>query len=133
MESTQLYAKDFCTIYHVHDKNFINIQWNGFPRSEDFREACMKVIDFMNQCKTGKLLTDNRNAKVFSVKDQNWLNTEWLEKAIDAGYCCSATLINDDVFIKTAIKNITTKRNRAQVKTKIFITENEAIDWLINI
>lgn len=133
MEQKELYNKDFCKIYFNSDFKFINIIWKGFPRSSDFREACNKVIDFMVEHKTGKLLTDNRDAKVFSVEDQKWLNSEWLPNAIKAGYYCSATLINDDVFIKTAIKNITNKRDKNHIKAKMFTNQNEAVDWLQSI
>lgn len=130
MELIELYNKDFCKIYYHNHKNYLNIRWFGFPRSLDFREACMKVIDFINNYNTGKLLTDNRNAKVFSVDDQKWLNIEWLPEALKAGYYCSATLINDDVFVKTAIKNITNNRKQNNIKTKIFTDEDEALTWL---
>jgi len=130
MESTQLYTNDFCKIFYNSTKNYLSIHWNGFPPSNDFREACMKILDFIKKYQTGKLLTDNRNAKLFSVDDQKWLNNEWLPKAIKAGYYCSATLINEDVFVKTAIANIINKRNQDNVKAKVFISEDEAINWL---
>ncbi len=130
MNQKELYNEDFCKIFYNEELQFINIQWKDFPRSIDFRGACIKTIDFMIEYKTGKLLTDNRNAKVFSVEDQKWLNNEWLPEAIKAGYYCSATLINDDIFVKTAIKNITNKRDKNSVKTKIFTNEDEAIAWL---
>lgn len=133
MEQKELYNKEFCTIYFNYNFKFINIIWKGFPRSNDFREACNKVIDFMSEYKTGKLLTDNRDAKIFSVEDQKWLNSEWLPNAIEAGYYCSATLINNDIFVKTAIKNITNKRDKTHVKTKIFTNHDEAVEWLKSI
>ena len=133
MEQKELYNKEFCKIYYNSEFQHINIQWQGFPRSYEFRDACYKVIDFMTEYKTGKLLTDNRNAKVFSVEDQKWLNNEWLPQAIKAGYYCSATLINDDVFVKTAIKNITKRRDNDTLKTKIFTDEDEAVSWLLSV
>lgn len=130
MESTLLYSQDFCKIIYNSTGNYLNVQWNGFPRNNDFRDACMKVLDFIKEYKTGKLLTDNRNAKVFSVDDQKWLNNEWLQQAIKAGYYCSETLINNDVFVKTAIRNITNKRDQNNMQTKMFTNEYEAINWL---
>jgi len=41
-----------------------------------------------------------------------------------------ATLIKDDVFIKTAITNITNIKNQDNVQVKLFISEDEAINWL---
>lgn len=133
MDSSILYDKEFCKINYSSIGKYITIQWFGFPRSVDFRETCNKVIDFMSEYKTGKLFTDNRKAKLFSVNDQKWLNSEWLPIAIKAGYNCSATLINDDIFVKTAIKNIVNKRDPKIVKTKLFTNEEEAISWLQSI
>ena len=37
---------------------------------------------------------------------------------------------NDDVFVKTAVKNIANKRDQNIVTTKLFTNEDEAIAWL---
>jgi hypothetical protein len=58
------------------------------------------------------------------------VNNEWLPIAINAGYDCSATLINDDVFGKTAIKNMIDKRDNKLLKTKMFTDEDDALNWL---
>lgn len=133
MDNSVLYDKGFCKINYSTTDKYITIQWFGFPRSNDFREACNMVVDFMIKFKTGKLLTDNRKAKIFSVNDQKWLNSEWLPNAIKAGYYCSATLINDDVFVKTAVNNISSKRDQKTIKSKLFTNENDAIIWLQSI
>jgi len=130
MSEEILYDKKFCKIYNSKEDNYITIKWFGFPRSNDFRDACNAVIEYIKKYKTGKLLTDNRNARIFSVDDQKWLNSEWLPIAIKSGYRCSATLINDDVFIKTAVKNITNHRDQKTIKTKLFTKKDEAISWL---
>lgn len=130
MESEALFTNSSCKIFYENDNRYFHIKWVGFPRSIDFREACNTVIDLMAKYKSGKLLTDNRDAKVFSVSDQKWLNSEWLPNAIKVGYYCSATLTNDDVFVNTAVKNIANKRDQKIVKTKLFTNEDEAIDWL---
>lgn len=133
MESEAVFTNDSCKIFYEREDRYFHIKWFGFPRSLDFRKACNTVIDLMLKYKSGKLLTDNRNATVFSVSDQKWLNSEWLPRAIKVGYYCSATLTNDDVFINTAIKNISNKRDQNLVKTKLFTNEDEAIVWLKSI
>ena len=130
MENEAIFSNDFCKIFYESKNRYLHIKWFGFPRSIDFREACNMAIDLMVKYKTWKFLTDNRDAKVFSVSDQKWLNSEWLPNAIKAGYTCSATLTNDDIFVKTAIKNIANKRDQNIITTKLFTNEDEAIAWL---
>jgi len=133
MENEAIFSNDSCKIFYESENKYLHVKWFGFPRSIDFREACNMAIDLMVKYKTGKLLTDNRDAKVFSVSDQKWLNSEWLPNAIKAGYYCSATLTKDDIFINTAVKNIANSRNKEIAKTKLFTNEDEAIAWLKSI
>ncbi|MBI9055213.1 MAG: hypothetical protein JEY96_15425 [Bacteroidales bacterium] len=133
MNKKILFDQDYCKIYFVPSHNCILIKWFEFPHSSDFRFACNFVIELMIRYNTGKLFTDNTDAKVFSVADQKWLNSEWLPKAIEAGYSCSATVMNDDIFIKTAINKIANNRDSNSIKTKVFTNEVEALSWLDSI
>ncbi|HBI80706.1 MAG TPA: hypothetical protein DDY04_01835 [Bacteroidales bacterium] len=119
-----------CKITVIDHVPCIKIKWFGFPPSEEFKKGCNTALDLLVKYSFTKILTDNREAKVFAVEDQKWLNNEWLPKAQALGYRGSATLLPDDPFITFAIKNITAKRDPKMFATKFFTDEKEALRWL---
>lgn len=119
-----------CRISYLPTVPCIHIQWFGVPPSEDFRKGCDTVLEIMSHKSVSKILTDNTEAKLFSVADQKWLNESWLPRAEKAGYRVSATLLGEDAFVKFAAQNIASKRDQTKFKSKFFKNMEEAIDWL---
>ncbi len=119
-----------CTILIIKEVPCLKIKWVGLPPSDEFRSACNLALDLMKEHSIVKILTDNTEAKVFSVEDQKWLNEEWLPKAQEIGCRCSAVLTNDDPFITFAVKNIMAKRDPRKFTSRFFKNENEALEWL---
>jgi hypothetical protein len=120
-----------CKISFIVEVPCIHIQWFGLPPSEEFRKGCDTVIELMKEKKVSKILTDNSQASLFSVKDQQWLNDSWLPRAEKVGYKCSATVLGDtDAFVKFAAQSIAQKRDQSKFLSKFFKTKQEAITWL---
>lgn len=130
MGAEVLYKVTTCSIEHIPETDYLIIRWRGFPKSEEFRDACNMALNYMIDLNIKKLLTDNREVKVFGVADQKWLNEDWFPRALALGYYASATLINDDVFVKSAISKIISKRKNTNVVNKSFCNESEALKWL---
>jgi len=59
--------KIFCKIIYNSTKNYLNIYWIGFPPSNDFRDACMKVLDFKKNIKQANYLPINIMQKYFRL------------------------------------------------------------------
>lgn len=127
-----IYKNNYCELIFESSTDFIEVKWTGFPKSEPFREACLHLLEFMKTLQIKKLLTNNLDVKLFSVSDQRWINEEWLPKAEQLGYYCSATVNSNDVVVKTAITNITTRRD-SKFKTKQFSQLSEAKNWLMQV
>ena len=120
-----------CIISYLPDVPCIQIQWFGLPPSEEFRKGCDTVIDLMKQKGVSKTITDNSQASLFTVSDQQWLNQNWLPRAEKAGYKASATVLGDsDAFVKFAAHSIASKRDQSKFSNKFFKTKDEAVNWL---
>lgn len=123
-----------CTVTLIEEVPCIMIKWNGLPPSEEFKRGCNTVLDLMEKHKIIKVITDNTEAKVFSMEDQRWLNQEWLPKAQKLGYKYSAVLLKEnDPFIKFALKNIMAKRDPSIFQAKFFHFYQDATEWLMNV
>ncbi len=121
-----------CDIEVLHDIPCIKISWKAHPPSNEFRQACEKVLELMDEFRIDKLLTDNSEAKLFNVEDQEWLNAEWLPRAEKLGYRGSAVIMPRDPFVKFAVNSIAFKRDR-KFFIRIFSNEKEALNWLKSI
>jgi len=120
-----------CKIELINEVPCILIEWQGMPSSEEFQKGCDTVILIMQEMKVSKILTDNSKAKLFSTRDQQWLNDNWLPRAEKAGYRFSATVLgNSDAFVKYAAQSIANKRDPSKFQSKFFKTKEEAVTWL---
>ena len=120
----------YCHIEFDENIQAVVIEWFGSPKSEDFRKACMLVIDALKDNNTSKVLTDNSRAVIFRREDQEWLNEVWLPKAEKVGYRVSATLVKKDPFVKFAVDNILKGRDQSKFLNKRFESREEAVSWL---
>ncbi len=120
-----------CIVSYLVDAKSAMIQWTGMPSSDEFRIGCNTALDVMQKNGVSKVLVDNSSATLFTVKDQQWLNNEWLPRAEKAGYRYSATVLGDsDAFVKFAVNNIASKRDNTKFESKFFKTVDEAKEWL---
>lgn len=130
MNSEFIYDKKHCKIDYLADINAVQIIWNGFSIPKDFQEACNFALDLLIQNKSGKLLVDNRNSKVVSQENQEWLATTWYEKASKNGYKASAVIVSDNILNKMSIKSIEERKNQLGLQSQHFNNVDEAKTWL---
>lgn len=118
-------------VSYLNDIKCAMIQWTGMPSSDEFMRGCNTALEVMQKNGVSKILVDNSSATLFTIKDQQWLNNEWLPRAEKVGYRYSATVLGDsDAFVKFAAKNIASKRDQNKFEGKFFKTVNEAKEWL---
>ena len=64
-------------------------------------------------------------------EDQEWVNTDWLPRAIEAGYRKVAIIVPEDIFSQIAVDDIMEKaREEAPVEDHYFTNLEEAKAWL---
>jgi hypothetical protein len=124
------FETEHCKIRYLEEIEAVNIKWFGYARSEEFRLACNKALDLMEEKKSHKFLTDNSEAVVFSTDDQKWLNEDWIPRAKFAGYKVSATILSQKQrFTKLAVDNIVHGRGK-EFDAQSFYSVEEAKIWL---
>jgi hypothetical protein len=120
-----------CKVSFLEEIPCVLVEWFELPPSSEFRKGCDTALEVLIAKKVSKILVDNSHAKLFAMKDQQWLNENWLPRAEAAGYHYSATVLGDsDAFVKFAAQSIAQKRDQSKFKSKFFKTKDEAITWL---
>ncbi len=119
-----------CIITYLPDVGAVQVEWFELPPTDIFRKGCNAVLEMLMEKKVSKVLVDNTHVKLFALKDQHWLNDDWLPRAEKAGYRYSATVLGDsDAFVKFASQSIAGKRDKSKFISKFFKTKQEAVVW----
>ena len=120
-----------CVVSYLPEVSAIQVEWFDMPSTDIFQKGCNTVLEMLIEKKISKLLVDNTMAKIFAMKDQQWLNDNWLPRAEKAGYRYSATVLGDsDAFVKFAAQSIANKRDKSKFINRSFKTKNDALIWL---
>ncbi|WP_375560180.1 hypothetical protein ACE193_21095 [Bernardetia sp. OM2101] len=124
------YDKKWCKIYYYEELSCVHLDWCGFAKSDQFKEACDFSLELLRDKKVNKMIADNTKSKVVSVEDQKWLMEDWFPRAYEAGYRTSAVVVSTDVFNKVAVKNIVNKMDKGKFVVQYFEKLDNAKIWI---
>jgi hypothetical protein len=74
------------------------------------------------------MLGDTSRCEIIAVEDQDWTNSNWAKRAIEAGLRYNAIVLSEDIFGRLSIEAIT--EDAKVVKVKYFDNIAEAKEWL---
>ncbi len=110
-------------------------EWDGFIKSQDFREAILKLVDVLRQQKEIypklSMLADTRTLGILSREDLEWVTKEVNPLYVDAGITHEAFLLSDDAFGASALNRYTQQTTEHGIFTvKLFSDIGDAKAWL---
>jgi hypothetical protein len=109
----------------------IELVWQGFCNSQNFRESIIKCVNLVEQQKLEYWLADLTDAKVISLADQDWLNTNLIPELGNLNVKRFAYIIPKDVLAQIALTRIKNKTTDASgVEIGYFDNKEEAVNWL---
>jgi hypothetical protein len=131
------HQNDFIKIEANSEYNYLKITWLQHPHSENFRQETKRFAEFALQRNLTNVLLDVRERVYLAIKDQNWLIDEILP-LIKNRTVRFAYLINiEDFDIMDTYKVhdliLTNPQYNKQVSGMIFLNEEEAQNWLLEI
>ena len=106
------------------------MEWNGYFTSEQFRLGTEFMLEMLRQHKANKVLALIQDMVLIGMEDQQWLEKEFLPRAIDAGFKACALLTPKHYFNKVAVENVTYKIDQQKLRVSLFNAEEEARNWL---
>lgn len=129
--STILFENKNVTIIYYEDKDYLLVKWNGFIRSEEFREAAGEIIKAVEKTRSKFVLSDNTKWKVISPNDHGWAAYNWFPEAEAKGVRRLATVLSSDYFNRAAEKSIEGMADVDCMEIRNFTEPDEALTWLI--
>ncbi|MCZ7660453.1 MAG: hypothetical protein M5U07_22660 [Xanthobacteraceae bacterium] len=74
-----------CTVGYDVDVPCVFMTWKGYATTPLFREANARVLACLAEHRATRLLGDVADFVLIAAEDQDWLNTEWIPRAVAAG------------------------------------------------
>lgn len=115
-------------VFYDEQTDCICLILKGYSESSFYRALLDKAIELMARYNTCKMLGDTSRCEIIAVEDQDWTNSNWAKRAIEAGLRYNAIVLSEDIFGRLSIEAIT--EDAKVVKVKYFDNIAEAKEWL---
>jgi hypothetical protein len=100
------FNEHYLAITHDASVPCVIMQWKSFATSQEFRKGLNSGLHMVNTHKVGNWLADLRKMDVIDPEDEQWSNTDWFPRALQAGIRKMALIPSEDVFNNMAVENI---------------------------
>ncbi|WP_431858001.1 STAS/SEC14 domain-containing protein [Azospirillum sp.] len=109
------------------------MEWRGYFTSPQFREANERVLAAIIGHGAPKLLGDITAFKLIGAEDQEWLNANWIPRAIEAGVRHVALVQPVYYFNKVAVETVAQRIDRDAMAVRYFDGRDDARRWLMGV
>ena len=120
-------------IYFDSEVNSVIMEWEGYSTSSEFREGTELMLNTLLKNNTYKVLADISGMALIGMEDQQWLEKDFLPKAISFGFQTIAIIKPDYYFNKVAVESISFKVDQHKLQINYFETIGEAREWLMRV
>src|SRR5258707_11475709 len=96
-------------IYFNEEINSVVMEWDGYATSEQFKEGTELMLNTLIKNNSTKVLADVKDMVLIGMEDQQWLDTNFLPRAVKFGFKAIAIIKPDNYFNKVAIESISYK------------------------
>lgn len=123
-------TSDIYNIYFDADIKSVVMEWNGYASSQQFREGTELMLNTLVQNNCSKVLANIRDMTIIGMEDQEWLETNFLPRAIKFGFKIIAIITPTSYFNKVAVESISYKVNKEKLTISFFDNLEEGTKWL---
>lgn len=118
------------TLTHLPEVPCLLSVWKGFVPDQTYRQLVEEHLRIARRLKTDRWIFDIREMKVVPVPAQEWLQEDWLPRAIASGrYKYVALIEPEDFYAEMASERISGLQSEHVVE-KRFKSFEEAKAWL---
>jgi hypothetical protein len=119
-----------CTIGYDSDVPCVIMTWKGYATSREFRDANERILGVIAERKATKLLGDIREFVLSGADDQNWLTSDWIPRAVQAGIRNVALITPVFYFNRVAVENVGQRLDKEALILQHFDNRDAAREWL---
>jgi len=117
-------------IYFDKGINSVVMEWDGYATSAQFKEGTELMLNILIQNNSVKVLADIKDMVLIGMEDQQWLDKDFLPRAIKFGFKAIAIIRPDNYFNKVAVESISYKVDKDKLAINFFDNISEAKEWL---
>lgn len=126
-------VNDIAKTYHIYFDQSIGavvMEWKGYATSDQFKEGTEYMLRTLAANNAHKVLADIKDMVIIGMEDQQWLDTNFLPRAMQAGFEAIAIVKPDYYFNKVAVESISYKISKDKLTINFFDNAAEAKEWL---
>lgn len=120
---------DALRIYYNEKANCIITRSIGFVYDTELKTFLNKIIFFLKEKNTNKLIVDLTYRQTYTIEDQEWIDKDWFPRALQAGLTYFGYVMPDDLFMQLSADEILVKR-KGTVDVIPFGNLDKAIEWI---
>jgi len=117
-------------IYFDEKINSVVMEWDGYATSAQFKEGTELMLNTLIQNSSVKVLADIKDMVLIGMEDQQWLDRDFLPRAIKFGFKAIAIIRPDNYFNKVAVESISYKVDKDKLAINFFDNVSQAKEWL---
>ncbi|MDB5271707.1 MAG: hypothetical protein JWO58_74 [Chitinophagaceae bacterium] len=121
---------DIYNIYFDEQEDAVFMEWDGYATSAQFRAGTELMLNVLIKHHASKVLADVKDMVMIGLDDQQWMDTEFLPRAIKFGFKAIAMVKPDSYFNKIAVESISYKVDKEKLTINFFDSLEEAREWL---
>jgi hypothetical protein len=120
---------DALRTYYNEKANCIITRSIGFVYDIELKTFLDKIIIFLEEKQTTKLIVDLTYRQTYTDEDQKWIDTDWFPRALEAGLTCFGYVMPTDLFMQLSADEILVKK-KGSVNVIPFGNLDKAIEWI---
>jgi len=125
-------ATDVYNIFFDASLNAVVMEWNGYATSNQFREGTELMLNTLIQNNCSKVLADIEDMAIIGTEDQQWLQDNFLPRAIKFGFKIIAIITPTSYFNKVAVESVSYKIDKEKLTINFFDSLEKGTEWLKN-
>jgi hypothetical protein len=119
-----------CSVIYNAKVPCVEMTWRGYATSPMFRETNERVLRVIEERRADRLLGDVLDFILIGADDQQWLNENWLPRAMEAGLRRAGLIQPVYYFNRVAVENVVQKVDQNRLKVGYFQEATSAREWL---
>jgi len=123
----------YASLAYYTDTKIVHHCFHKALDSHHLRVVLNTGIDFLQKYQATKWLSDNREIDPHSDEDTLWINTDWLPRALEAGWKYWALVVPDSVKSKMNMTEFVNWFYDHDVRIMVFVNAEAALRWLENV
>lgn len=106
------------------------ITWRGFNEGQEFRAPMERALEVLRANRASRWLADLRDAKVNTAEDQQWLQSDLIPRAMQAGNRFTAFVVPKSTIAKLGVQRVLRHAGAIESETRFFDSMEAARKWL---